>query len=127
MSTIWRIRDRSTFVALRRQGRRARAGPLTLTWVPGAPGEPPRVAYAVGRAVGSAVVRNRLRRRLRAVLDQLGPELAPGAYLIAAAPAATSMAAAALQREIAGLVARVPGAPPAAGGARRPADLPALR
>jgi ribonuclease P protein component len=45
-----------------------------------------RVAYAVSRAVGGAVDRNRVRRRLRAIVR--GAELAPGAYLVAVAPAA---------------------------------------
>jgi ribonuclease P protein component len=38
--------------------------------------------------VGNAVVRNRLRRRLRAIVSELAPQLAPGAYLVAAAPEA---------------------------------------
>lgn len=59
-------------------------------FVPGAPGDPLRVAYAIGRTVGGAVVRNRLRRRLRAIVCELGPLLRPGAYLIAAAPGAAS-------------------------------------
>lgn len=66
-------------------------GHLTLTFVPGAPGDPPRVAYAIGRTVGGAVVRNRLRRRLRSVVSELDPVLQPGAYLISAAPRAASL------------------------------------
>jgi ribonuclease P protein component len=77
----WRIRDRATFAALR-QGRRGHAGPVRVTWVPGADGSPPRVAFAVGRRVGSAVARNRIRRQLRAVAGALAPALAPGAYLL---------------------------------------------
>jgi ribonuclease P protein component len=37
------------------------------------------------------VRRNRLRRRLRAIAFELGPDLQPGAYLIAAAPAAAGL------------------------------------
>lgn len=81
-----RVRDRATFGDLRRRGRRARAGVVTVTWAPGEP--PARVAYAVGRAVGSAVVRNRVRRRLRALIDEAAADLRPGAYLVGAAPAA---------------------------------------
>lgn len=103
MTTTWRIRDRTTFAELRRHGRRARSGSLTLTWLPGEslpgeslPGEalpgaasqPPRVAYAVGRSVGPAVVRNRVRRRLRAAVAEVAPALPPGAYLVGAAPGA---------------------------------------
>ena len=82
MAATWRIRDRATFAALR-EGRRGHAGPVRLTWVPGADDTPPRVAFAVGRRVGPAVARNRVRRQLRAVAVELAPELAPGAYLIA--------------------------------------------
>lgn len=49
------------------------------------------MAYAVGRKVGGAVERNRVRRRLRAVVAELAAQLAPGAYLIGAAPAAASL------------------------------------
>jgi ribonuclease P protein component len=92
---IWRVRDRSTFEALRRQGRRCREGPVTVVHLAVAPddhqvADPPRVAFAIGRRVGSAVVRNRVRRRLRAVMSELagrpdGP-VRPGAYLISAGP-----------------------------------------
>lgn len=86
---IWRVRDRSTFKALRASRHRSRQGPITVTWVPGTAGAPPRVAYAVGRRIGGAVVRNRLRRRLRAAARDAG--LAPGAYLVSAAPPAAHM------------------------------------
>lgn len=88
---IRRISDKATFTALRRSGCRSRCGPITVTFLPGAPPGPPRVAYAVGRAVGGAVVRNRLRRRLRAAVFELGPHLRPGAYLVGAAPEAASL------------------------------------
>src|SRR5439155_4372807 len=83
---IWRIRDRATFVALARSRRRVRRGPITVTWAPGAPAEPPRVAYAIGRRVGGAAVRNRIRRRLRTIVGDLRPVLGPRAWLIGAAP-----------------------------------------
>ena len=84
---LWRITDRRTFQALRRQGRRARRGPLAVTWlapVPGTPVTPPRAGFAVGKATGGAVVRNRVRRRLRAALRQLISEgrLPAGTYLL---------------------------------------------
>jgi ribonuclease P protein component len=43
------------------------------------------------------VVRNRLRRRMRALISELAPELAPGAYLVSAAPEAASLSFGELQ------------------------------
>jgi len=88
---IWTIRDRATFVALRRTGRRVRRGPITVTWVPGDPVLPPRVAYTIGRRAGGAVMRNRIRRRLRAIIREVRPQLRPGAYLIGATAAAAPL------------------------------------
>lgn len=102
MAPTWRIRDRATFAELRRNGRRARAGPLSLTWLGAAAGtSPPRVAYAIGRPVGPAVVRNRLRRRLRAAVTELAPDMAPGAYLVAASPRAAEASFAELRAHLA--------------------------
>src|SRR5258708_21849607 len=94
---LWRISDRGTFSALRRRGRRARSGPITLTWLPpevGALDAPPRVGFAVGRSVGGAVVRNRIRRRLRAGFRELvrAGTLPGGAYLVGATAAVTTLA-----------------------------------
>lgn len=65
-----------------------RRGPVTVTFVAGASGEPVRVAYAIGRRVGGAVERNRLRRRLRAGVSELEGKLRSGAYLLSAGPEA---------------------------------------
>lgn len=97
---IWRVRDRATFTALQRARRRARAGPITIAWVPGDPTTPPRVAYAIGRRVGGAVVRNRLRRRLRAVISDVRPQLAAGAYLVGAGPEAAGLTFAELRSHV---------------------------
>src|SRR5436190_850838 len=43
------IRDRDTFIELRKSRRRVRRGALTVTWAPGASGSPTRLAYAIGR------------------------------------------------------------------------------
>jgi ribonuclease P protein component len=62
-----------------------------MSFLPGDPSLPPRVAYAVGRRVGPAVVRNRVRRRLKAATFAHRAELRPGgAYLFGAAPAAAA-------------------------------------
>jgi ribonuclease P protein component len=80
----WRITDRATFEVLRRSGKRARCGPVSVVYVEDG-GERARVAYAVGRRTGGAVERNRLRRRLRSVVSGIEGEigLSPGAYLVA--------------------------------------------
>lgn len=59
-----------------------------MVHLPGAPGEVPRVAYAINRRVGGAVVRNRLRRRLRAIVAELAAEgrVPAGALLVVASP-----------------------------------------
>ncbi|MDP9441325.1 MAG: ribonuclease P protein component [Actinomycetota bacterium] len=81
---LWRVRDGSTFAALRNSRRRGRSGPLWIVWAPAPAGEPPRLAFAIGRRVGGAVTRNRLRRQLRAAFWELTP--GPGAYLVSVAP-----------------------------------------
>lgn len=84
---LWRIADRRTFDELRRHGRRARRGPLSVTWLaasPDAAATPPRAGFTVGKATGGAVLRNRVRRRLRAALRELLAEgrLPAGTYLL---------------------------------------------
>jgi ribonuclease P protein component len=103
---IWRVDRRSTFEALRR-GRRAREGPLSVSWVPGDPAEPPRVAFTIGRRVGTAVVRNRLRRRLRMIMRTAAPGLRPGAYLLTAAPEAARLPFRTLQTTVIALLQKI--------------------
>ncbi len=86
---LWRISDRSTFSALRRRGRRARTGPITLTWLapePDAPTVPPRLPFALGPAAGGALGPHRLRRRPPARFRELqhAGTLPDGAYLVGA-------------------------------------------
>ncbi len=99
------VTDRATFAAFRGGARRVRRGPLTVTFLPGASGEPVRVAYAVGRRVGGAVERNRLRRRLRAVVSELEGQLRSGAYLVSAGPEAKSVSFAELRAMLASVIA----------------------
>jgi ribonuclease P protein component len=74
---------------------------VTVRAVSGPSGEPPRVAYAVGRAVGSAVARNRWRRRLRAAVNEERSALVPGtAYLVGATPGAADLSFARLRTEL---------------------------
>jgi ribonuclease P protein component len=88
---VGRVRDRATFDALRRDGRRARRGPVSVVFVPaplsGLDAETrSRVAFAIGRPAGGAVRRNRARRRLRAVVGDLAVAgaLPVGAWLLSA-------------------------------------------
>lgn len=90
MSRLWRVRERATFAALRRDGVRRRVGPLTVTALRlDSPSARPAVAFAIGRPVGTAAVRNRLRRRLRAAIAEIDP--GAGTYLISAGPAAATL------------------------------------
>jgi ribonuclease P protein component len=102
---IWRIRERSAFTRLAREGRRTRAGVLWCTYLLDPVAAPPRVAYALGRAIGPAVVRNRLRRQLRVMLDDAS--LPPGLYLIGAQPSAAHRSASELAFDLSRLVASV--------------------
>jgi ribonuclease P protein component len=86
------VTERASFQALRREGRRGRHGPVSVTWLPDAgssPGAPPRVACAVGKAAGGAVLRNRVRRRLRSGALELRQRdgLPDGTYLLAGSAA----------------------------------------
>ena len=106
----WRLRGGRDLDAVARRGRRASAGVIRLRHLPGVAGQPPTVAYAVGRPVGTAVVRNRVRRRLRAQVATLAAEgaLAPGSYLIAAHPPAAARTSAELGRDLRAALAGLP-------------------
>ena len=106
---VWRVRRAATFAELRRDGRRVRSGPLSVTWLPGPGDEPPKLAFAIGRSVGKAVVRNRLRRRLRWLFADLAPTIPPGSYLIGAAPAAANLDHGDLRRLLSAALTELPG------------------
>lgn len=114
---VGRIRHRRTFEALARHGRRARYGPLALTWLPD--GGPPRVGYAVGRRVGTAVARNRLRRRLRALVREHAGELPAGALVVNARADAVRLDHAALASALRGALGTLRGADQRAGDGPR--------
>lgn len=91
---IGRVRDRATFEALRREGRRVRRGPVTVVFADTAPEAGIRVAYGTPRRIGTAVTRNRVRRRLRSAVRELAAEgtlSRPGAYLVTVAPDAVGL------------------------------------
>jgi ribonuclease P protein component len=93
-STVGRIREREVFGALRRPVSRARRGPVSAAFVPLPDAQeirPVQVGYAIGRRHGNAVHRNNLRRRMRAAVNEAAPDVAPGAYLLAAEPSAAAL------------------------------------
>ncbi len=113
----WRITDRATFEALRRSGRRARCGPVSVVYL-NDDGDRARVGYAVGRRTGGAVERNRLRRRLRVVIQEIETEvgLSPGAYLVAPGRTTTGLAHDELSRTLREAMRRAQMAGTARGG-----------
>jgi len=100
---IWRVRGHATFRDLSRAPAQRR-GPLWMRHLPQPAGEPPRIAYAIGRRVGSAPVRNRLRRRLREAMRAEAERLAPGAYLLGAGPTAVTLSPRELRATVGALV-----------------------
>jgi len=82
-----KITNRATFELLRKSRYRGRSGAVGAIYV-NTGKKKVEVGYAIGIKIGGAVVRNRLRRRVRAVIDELGEELAPGAYQISCGPEA---------------------------------------
>jgi ribonuclease P protein component len=119
VSALWRVRDRATFAELRRSGRRSRSGPVSVTWLPGDAGAPPRLACSIGRQVGPAVTRNRLRRRIRAIVADAAPDLRPGTYLVGVGPAATDLTHGDLRAAVLHAIAALPDASAAPGGLSR--------
>lgn len=88
---IDRIRSRQTFSALRRSGRRGKAGSVSITYLVEPSWSRPQLAFAISRKVGNAVVRNRLRRQLRGLFVE-AYELTPaGAYLVSTGPGAAGL------------------------------------
>jgi ribonuclease P protein component len=110
------IRDRDTFIELRKSRRRVRRGPLTVTWSPGESGDPARLGYAIGRKTGNAVVRNRVRRRLRAAARECRAEFAPGAYLVGATAKAAALPYRELRSSLVEAVNALSAEPSVAGG-----------
>ncbi len=95
---IWRVDRRSTFGELR-GARRYRSGSMSISWQPGPPADPPRVAYSISRKVGPAVTRNLIKRRLRMLARQVSTDLRPGAYLVTATPATANLSYADLESQ----------------------------
>jgi len=106
LGLIWRVRDPASFRALAR-GRRRRSGVLEVrTALIGAPSDPPRVAYAVGRSVGGAVQRNRVRRRLREVMRSQQLEAGRGYLVRVVDPAAVTTDIRTLDLTLSGILSK---------------------
>lgn len=103
LGLILPVRDRATFKALSRARRRT-TGAVTLRFVPGVPGDAPRLAVATGRAIGNAVIRNRVRRRLRAAVMAHRDELVGGAYLVGGSREAATVPFDVLRDDVGGLL-----------------------
>lgn len=74
------------FAHLSSSTRRARSGPIKVSYEPAPTDGSLRAAYAVPRRVGTAVERNAWRRRLRAVVREAIGDVPAGTYLIGAGP-----------------------------------------
>jgi ribonuclease P protein component len=105
LGLIDRVRERDSFIRLRRDGVRVRTDPLWCSFVLDPELGPPQVAFAIGRTVGSAVSRNRLRRRLRSVLAHC--DLPSGVYLIGARAPACELTFSDIERTTAALLVKV--------------------
>ena len=107
---IGRIRERSAFDRLARDGTRIHRSTLWCTWCPDPDSTATLVAFAIGRAYGSAVARNRLRRRLRSLLTELDRRTAlpPGLLLIGARPKAIELTFDQLRTEVESMIAALP-------------------
>lgn len=77
MKRIYRLRDRSRFQQVRREGR---CWTETLLVMCVLPNDLPysRFGFSVSKRVGKAVVRNRIRRRMREVIRLRQSRIAPG-------------------------------------------------
>ncbi|NQY57560.1 MAG: ribonuclease P protein component [Ilumatobacteraceae bacterium] len=128
---IHSLRDRESFVRVRRHGVRLRAETLWCSFLPDPLVTPPCVGFAIPRAMGTAVARNRLRRRLRALLRTR--DMPPGEYVFGTINTTRSANTSSIRRqstersfeqlrhEVDQLLARLP-SPEAASDQRRHGD-----
>jgi ribonuclease P protein component len=107
---IGRIRERSAFDRLARDGTRIHRSTLWCTWCPDPDSTTTFVAFAIGRAYGSAVARNRVRRRLRNLLAELDRRTAlpPGLLLIGVRPQTIELTFDQLRVQLESMMAALP-------------------
>lgn len=108
-----RVRARSEFTRVFDGGRRVAHPLLSLHWLDDA--QPARLGLAVSRKVDPrAVGRNRIKRILRDVFRHRRVDLASGAYVVVARPAARTTDAATLRAALLGVLQRTGALPPTA-------------
>jgi len=106
-----RIRASADFVRVFEGARRTSAPELSLHWL--RDDAPPRLGLAVSRKVDpTAVGRNRIKRQLRECFRHVRAELAPGAYVVVARPAARSLPDEAVRKAFETLLRRAGALPP---------------
>jgi len=109
-----RVRVRREFTQVFDGGRRVAHPLLSLHWLHDA--QPARLGLAVSRKVDPrAVGRNRIKRILRDVFRHRRAELASGAYVVVARPAARTTDAPTLRAALLGVLQRTGSLPPDAG------------
>ena len=109
-----RVRARSEFTRVFEGGRRVAHPLLSLHWLDDA--HPARLGLAVSRKVDPrAVGRNRIKRILRDVFRRRRADLASGAYVVVARPAARTTDATTLRIALLGVLQRTGALPPDAG------------
>ena len=119
-----RVRTRAEYAGVFDRGRRAQHPLLALHYA--ADDAPARLGLAVSRKVDArAVGRNRIKRVLRDRFRHLRAQLAPGAYVIVARPAAARAGNPELRAAFEQLLQRARALPPgAAPGTMPPSDAP---
>ena len=126
-----RVRSRAEFTQVFDGARRIAHPQLSLHWLDD--GRPARLGLAVSRKVDPhAVGRNRIKRALREAFREVRTQLAPGAYVVVARPAAREVAGVALRAVFLGVLQRAgalppmvtPGTMPAGRGPTMPSPVP---
>ncbi len=117
---IARVRSRAEFTQVFDGARRVAHPQLSLHWL--CDGRPARLGLAVSRKVDPhAVGRNRIKRALREAFRQVRAQLAPGAYVVVARPAARDVSGPALRAMFFGVLQRAGALPPSVAPGTMPA------
>ncbi|MDX2271738.1 MAG: ribonuclease P protein component [Cyanobacteriota bacterium] len=124
LSARYRLRRRSTFDQIYKQGKRQSCPLFSLSWIPmtgSSAASPPQIAVVVSKKVcRHAVGRNRVKRRLRAAIRHLLPQVPTGYWLVLTArtPVLTSDWSTIL-RQLQELLQKIPLPPHPEGASKR--------